>query len=671
MATSRWTVTADDGGSGSLDLDGEALTAPSTLFLLVADGVPHERLAGTEVTADERTVSVTGSAGPLHVRWSARRVGGCDVWELTLTVRNDATHPVELTRLDPIAISPDGLWQTRSFRSAWGDEFRQDRDDTWGHLRLDVRSGRSSHGHSPLLVLERDAAGLLVAPAWSGNWHIDLEGGRLTAGISPWGFATVLAPGEELEAPAVVVAVGRDLGAASAQMQTAVATDWLPRSAASDAVPVEWNHWWPYEDAEVTESVILANAAVAARIGIEVSTVDAGWFGDADAASDWQQQRGDWDRVNTARFPSGLEALGEGIRAAGTQAGLWVEAEAVGAQATLRERAPELIAHAAPGWRRDPSYGSMTVSLDSDDPSFLGYVCLGSPQGRAHVAAALESAVTRQGAQWIKLDFNIDPDSGCARTDHGHGAHDGLLRHYQGLYAVLDDFREQHPEVILEACSSGGLRQDLGLARHVHCFFLSDPDHTEHHLQALWGSSLVLPPIALLHWSWSQWRGDYPPAQRDWDAVTAQEFDTMLRAAMLHRFGVSLRLVELRDELLERLAVHVRLFRDVLAPFVRNGVLHRLTEQPRTHGRGERVPAFQLDLGERSVVAVYRLPEGGAPDAVRPVGARADRDYTVTDLTTGLRRRVPGSDIEQGGLPLTQGEETSWLLLVEPAHPAQ
>ena len=35
----------------------------------------------------------------------------------------------------------------------------------------------------------------------------------------------------------------------------------LPRSAASEAMPLEWNHWWPYEDQEVTEGVIAANAA--------------------------------------------------------------------------------------------------------------------------------------------------------------------------------------------------------------------------------------------------------------------------------------------------------------------------------------------------------------------------------------------------------------------------
>lgn len=666
MSITRWVVCRNERDPFvRLHLHDHPVSDVSPPCLVELDGALVETWTDAVVVEGDDGVEISGSLGSLRARWCARRLGGAQAWELGLELENAGTEPVRVTRMDPMTLQLSELWQVRTFRSAWGEEFRPDVDDTWGDLRLESRSGRSSHGHSPTMVFEREGAALIVAVAWSGNWHLAVEGGRVTGGISPWAFATDVGPGETLCAPSVVVAAESDLDRASAQMQTAIATDWLPRTAASDAVPVEWNHWWPYEDVEVDERVILANAAVAAQIGIEVSTVDAGWFGDADAGSDWQLQRGDWDRVNTQRFPSGLAALGEGIRRAGTAAGIWVEAEALGSVARARTVHADAVAHAAPEWRRDPSYGVMTVSLDPKEPTFLGYVCLGSPQGRAQVAAALERTVTEFGARWLKLDFNIDPDSGCQRTDHGHGAHDGLLRHYEGLYAVLDEFRGQHPEVILEACSSGGLRQDLGLARHVHCFFLSDPDYTEHHLQVLWGASIVLPPVALLHWSWSQWRGDYPPAQLDWERVSAHDFDAMLRSAMLHRFGVSLRLVELRPELRERLELHVRLFRERLAPFVRDGVLHRLTGQPRSRGRGERVPVFQLSHSEASVLAAFRLDAGRDVPPLRPVGIDPAADYRVVDLASDRSWVLAGADLAADGIAVPAGEETSWLLLLE------
>ena len=597
------TLRADDGLTLAIAL-GEGLLSDASPLLVEIDRRPYTRFedptfdAGVAVVAAEGRLEGTA----LHARWTATRVAG-DVWEFGLALENRGERPLTVTRMDPLSLAlAGGYWRTHSYRSAWGDEFRPEHGTTRHDTVLEVRSGRSSHGMTPWLGLEREAvtpdgsgAALIVSPAWSGNWHIHaMAGGHVTAGISPWQFAVELAPGDSVSAPSVVVAIGQDLDVASLALQAAVRDHWLPRTAFTDSLPVEWNHWWPYEDAEVSEAVIAANAQAARDLGIEIATVDAGWFGAADAASDWQEQRGDWHLVNTERFPAGLEALGQAIRDAGVLPGFWIEAEAVGASARLRAEHPDLLARAVDGRRHDPSYRTMTVSLDPTDPTFLGYVCLGSEAGRTHVRDSMDRLIEVTGARWIKLDFNIDPDAGCTRTDHGHGAGDGLLRHYQGLYTVLDEVRARHPDIVLESCSSGGLRIDLGLARHVHAFFLSDPDYTEHHLEVVWGASRLLPPLGILHWSWSQWRGDYPPSAVDWATLDDDAFDTMLRAAMLHRFGVSLRLTELRPSLRRRLAAHVELYRERVAPLVRTGVLLPLTPPPERGGLGERAPVAQL-----------------------------------------------------------------------------
>lgn len=583
----------------------------------------------------------------------ARQLAGLPVWEHTLRLRNDGPGPVTVTRADALELALEGTWSTLAFTSSWGQEGAPVRSTTADGVHLESRSGRSSHGWHPWLGLERGGEGLIVSPAWSGNWHIDLDDGVLTAGISPWRFVLELAPGEEFSAPSVVVATGVTMDDAAVLLSTAIGRDWIPRSTASDRLDVEWNHWWPYEDAEVTEEVIAQNAALAGGLGIRVVTVDAGWFG-APGETYWPDQRGDWDAVNTDRFPSGLAALGAAIRERGPRAGIWFEGEAVGAKATLRREHPELLA--LTDEPRDSSYGVGTVSLDADDPSFLGYLCLGAPAARDFVASALDRLVEEVGAEWIKLDFNVDPDSGCTRTDHGHGEGDGLLRHYEGLYSVLDAFRERHPEVVLEACSSGGLRIDLGLARHVHCMFLSDPDYTEHALQVLWAVSLMLPPVGMLHWSWSQWRGDHEPSKLDFAALGRDAFDTILRAAMLHRFGISMRLPELSEDQLAAIHQHVSLFNDTLAPFVRDGNLHRLTAQPLRAGEGERAPAFELVLGERSIVAAFVLPGGTAPDALSTVGVGA----RVTDLATGATWMRDDTLVRLPAGP------SSWLFLIEP-----
>lgn len=657
-----------DLGALTLDLGG----APLAILGMPAVETDRALVDAPGVAGDDR---IDADVDGLHLEWSVRRVGDGPVWECALVAT--ATSDVTITRGDSLALLLDGKdrgeqWTVHSYKSAWGDEFRPEGPGTTRHdTVLEVRSGRSGHGAVPWagVVRENGPGALIITPAWSGNWHIRVASdGRIAAGVSPWEFSVALKVGERLAAPTVVIAVGEDLDEAGAALQVAVRDHWMPRTPWTDALPVEWNHWWPYEDAEVNEGIIAANADVAARVGIEVATVDAGWFGDSDASSDWQEQRGDWDRVNLERFPSGLEALGDRIREAGLSAGMWIEAEAVGRSARVRSSRPDMLARSVERKRHDPSYGLMTVSLDASDPSFLGYVCMGSADGRDHVLTSMCRLVTETGARWIKLDFNVDPDSGCTRTDHGHGAGDGLLRHYEGLYAVLDEFRTRHPEVLLESCSSGGLRIDLGLARHVHGFFLSDPDYTEHHLEVLFGVSRLLPPAGILHWSQSQWRGENPPQQLDWSALAPDAFDTMLRAAVLHRFGVSIRLIELREDLLDRLATHVALYKTAIAPLVRDGVLHPLTAPPIRGGLGERRPAIQLSAGNRHLVAVFALDGESTPGASEPVvpWGITDGEWTVTDLADGTVTTRRGADLHASGLALPHhAGATSWLVLIE------
>jgi alpha-galactosidase len=626
---------------------------------VVLDGSP-QRPAPDEEPTPQRAIE-----------WSAVPRGTAGgVWECTLTVHNRGVADLLVSRADPLCgVLGAGEWSALHFTSGWGAEFAPVRGDLSTPVRLQGSSGRSSNGRSPWLGLERPGAALVVSPAWSGNWHIDVEPDTdysrvLSAGISPVDFGTVLAPGASFAAPSVFLAAGGTLDDAAARLAAAVGSDLSPQTPESAALPVEWNHWWPYEDAEIDDEVFRTNAATAAGLGIQVCTLDAGWFGRAAADSDWQHERGDWAHVNTERFPRGLPALASDVRAMGMDFGVWIEAEAVGSGARLRAEQPDIIATRSRPPTGERDYKLETVSLDAADPAFLGYVCLGSPGGRRHVLGAMDALVRETGARWVKLDFNVDPGAGCDRVDHGHGPDDGLLAHYEGLYAVLDEFRAAHPAVLLEACSSGGLRLDLGLARHVHCFFLSDPDWTEHHLQVLWGASLLLPPVAILHWSWSQWRTGNPHQKLDFAALSTAGFDTVLRAAMVHRFGVSLKLPELPAALAERLRVHVDAFRRDIAPLVREGVLRRNTGQPLRHGGGERVPVFQLDAPGAHLVAAFVLPGGRAPAALRWSGLDPAATYRVADPTDPDRDPIvaTGAALIADGVALPAGPATSWLL---------
>jgi alpha-galactosidase len=430
-------------------------------------------------------------------------------------------------------------------------------------------------------------------------------------------------------------------------------------------VPLTWNHWWPYEDQEINTETFLADVTVARELGYELAVLDAGWFGGADEASDWWKIRGDWDEENSVRFPDGVAGLAAATRAAGVEFGVWCEIEALGLDARIAAALPGIVA------RRDddPDY----VGIREDDKGWLGYVCLGSPAGREHVLDVLDRLIGRTGARWLKVDFNLDPGPGCSRTDHGHEVGDGLYEHYVGLYSVLDELRGRYPQLVVEDCSSGGLRLDLGLLAHVHCGFLSDPDWTEFQLQLLWGISQMLPAASIYHFSESQWRGHHPRQHLDPKTISTADYDASLRAVSLHRFALSQKLHELPDALRDRVRAHAADYRDHVIPALReHGVIRPLTAQPRRDGGGERWPAFQLTAGDRHVVMAIALDGAGEDSRVRPLGLAPETIYGVRLLGPGAEAADLGTTDGLGAELGTEGillrrasGATSWLLVIE------
>ena len=653
---------SEGGGSLSVHLDTGVVLHQAPPLSLVADGVTVDRFLSARVEATSEGAALVGEVAPgLVARLTVRPVGPSGCFEFALGLSNSGDRPIAITRADSLAVTAlASLSDALAYTSRWGDEYQPIPFTVTEPRVIDVRSGRSALGHSPFLALSGPAT-LAVAPVWSGNWHISLDPGpdgiRVTAGLNPWKFEHILQPGRTFEAPEVLLALGGDLEEATLALTRAVGAT-LPRTAATEAIPLEWNHWWPYEDKDITEEIFLENARLATELGFVTSTLDAGWFGAPDPDTFWWDIRGDFASENRARFPGGIGHLGAETRKRGQKFGIWEEWEAVGLKAEIRRSRPDLMA------RRDDD--PPEEPLDKEDPGFLGYICLGSEAGRAHLRGLIEDLVAKTGCEWIKLDFNLDPKAGCSAPGHDHGPGDGLYAHYRGLYQVLDEFRAAHPEVVVEACASGGLRIDAGLMRHLHCAFLSDPDWTPHHLQVVHGTSHLMPPAAMLHWPMSEWRGKHTNqtlSLRD-PALTADQFDAILRSGFMHRFGLSWRLPDLPEHWRVRLKAHLDHYRTHVAPLVRDGDLRRLSGTPLRRGGGEPLPAFQLSSGDTHLLLGFALEPAAEGLCIRPqeggfvLKPRAldpDRTYQLVSLaadgSTPVLGQKSGAAWMDEGLP--------------------
>jgi alpha-galactosidase len=644
-------------------------TASSSLFRIdLGDQIVTALTPGVHLTDIQQTHDGAGmqcttftydTPQRIQITQTFKTYAGTHLLEAAVSVVNRTNAAVTIHRIDTLVIDiPTGSYESIGYSGGWGSEFEPKAQRLIGDVVWQTRSGRSSHGMHPWVGLTRDQRALLsVSVVWSGNWIIRADeqpagGYQLSAGLNDWAFHTTLAPGATTDAPAVVAVFGANpsLDDNAAAYAAVGRSHWYPKNTLSTALPVEWNHWWTYEDRAITEQTFRANVDVAAQMGMEVCALDAGWFGPSDPGTHWYDYRGDWHIVNTTRFPSGIRALSDYVHAKGMAFGLWCEIEALGVRAEAGLTNPAIVA------RRD------------DTP--CGYVCLASAAGWDWAFATLDRLITDYRADWIKLDFNLDPGAGCNRTDHGHGAGDGLHGHYQGYYRLLAAIRAKHPEVVLENCSSGGLRIDLGIAQQTHMAFLSDPDWPEHSLQLFWGASSMLAPDAILHWGFCEWGfADHP--QQTFDptsaAVTASQLDYYTRISMLHRFGFSQGLPTLLPWIRDRYVQHIDIYKTVVRRFVRTAQLHRLTNQPRRDGTLDRYAGFQYidHTAGDMLVAFFRLPGAKPKRRFWLHGIDPLRSYRCTWLGDNRVATIPGAVIAAGWMVDDLGEPGSALIHIQ------
>jgi alpha-galactosidase len=121
----------------------------------------------------------------------------------------------------------------------------------------------------------------------------------------------------------------------------------------------------------------------------------------------------------------------------------------------------------------------------------------GNAEARQWVLEKLSQLIAESGADHIKWDNNAWVNN--TRPLQGGGTADGNFRHVTGLNQVLAALKERFPWLLIENCSGGGNRLDLGLLRYTDAGWMDDRTspsaHVRHNLQGL---TTFLPPAYLL-----------------------------------------------------------------------------------------------------------------------------------------------------------------------------
>jgi alpha-galactosidase len=355
-----------------------------------------------------------------------------------------------------------------------------------------------------------------------------------------------------------------------------------------ETLPVIFNDYMNCLWGNPTTKALLPIIDKAAEVGAEYFVIDAGWY--AELGETWWESVGAW-QPSATRFPAGLSEVIQYIRGKGMTPGLWLEIEVMGINCPLVRQLPDSWFFLREG-KRVIDHGRYQLDFRN-------------PEVRTHADGIIERLLREFGIGYIKMDYNINAGPGTDRGSDSPG--DGLLEHNRAYLDWIKSLFDRHPELIIENCSSGGLRMDYAqLAIHS---VQSVSDQTDFRLNALIAAacaSAVTPEQAAL---WS-----YPLKGADEEETIFNMVTVLLlrihQSGCLHEISpTALQFVK------EGIAVYKRIRPDIPKgiPFWPLGLPHF----------GDGWAAFGLDCGANGYLAVWRL-EGKrhSPRITLPTGTK-------------------------------------------------
>lgn len=523
-----------------------------------------------------------------------------DVLVRRAMLRNTGDAPLTLTKMMSSLVDLPGEYEMTTFDGGWIAEMRASTVPVQASRVVNEScTGFSSHRHNPGFLLSEGGATENTGRVYgfnliySGNHYAaaqrSLQGlTRVVQGVSPENFLHILQPGECFETPEAVMAFSPcGYAELSRRMHRFVNEHIIPDYWRGRERPVLFNSWEGCMF-DFTHRKLVSLAKDAAELGCELFVLDDGWFGER---NDDKAGLGDY-AVNRKKLPHGLDGLAKEISQLGMQFGLWFEPEAVNMDSDLYR--------AHPDWALtdefEPLLSRHQLLLDLTRAEVRDYIV-------ENVCAVLDSAPIT----YVKWDMNRHSVALGAR------AHAYIL----GLYDVLARIFRPRPHILLESCSSGGNRFDLGMLCFGPQVWCSDDTDPIERLTIQGNLSLLYPQSTF---------GAHVSAAPHAQTLRNTPLCTRGNVSFFGCLGYELDLGHLlkveREQIREQIAFYKR---------------HRRTFQ---FGSFRRVKnGWQVSGGDTVLAAVFRTLTHAAPgyETLRLCGLDRQRRYRLSTMAQKLR----------------------------------
>jgi len=371
-------------------------------------------------------------------------------------LKNNHQQPLVIRKIMSLMLDlDDSDYDLYTFDGGWIKEaHKHKRNISYGTYVIDSTTGASSNRHNPGIIIAKketnEDQGMCIGVnlMYSGNHYEAVQKSnhdmlRIMTGINPHCFEWILNQGESFETPEAVLSYSNQgFNQLSKHFHDFVNQHIVPKQFQFQERPVVLNSWEAFYF-NFNQRKLLKLAKQAKSLGIELFVLDDGWFG---KRNDDTTSLGDY-HINQKKLPRGLSYLANRMKKQGLKFGLWFEPEMVSPSSDLYTKHPE-YAVMIPG--RKASLGRNQLVLD-----------LCQKEVRDYIKKSLHQILDEVSIDYIKWDMNRHiTDMYSKSLDHqGKFFHTYIL----GLYDILKDIQTCYPNLLIETCSSGGNRFDLGM----------------------------------------------------------------------------------------------------------------------------------------------------------------------------------------------------------------
>ena len=220
-------------------------------------------------------------------------------------------------------------------------------------------------------------------------------------------------------------------------------------------------------------------------MGGELFVMDDGWFGMKYHRDNDSYSLGDWT-VDTRKLPHGIQGLIDTAKKHNIKFGIWIEPEMTNSKSELYEKHPEYII--APTYREPvQGRGGTQLVLDMSNPKVQDLVfhivdtLLTNYPELYYIKWDANAPVMNHGSQYLTKD----------RQSHLY------IEYHRGFEKVCQRIRAKYPNVIIQACASGGGRANYGVLPYFDEFWVSDDTDALQRIYMQWGTSYFFPAVTM------------------------------------------------------------------------------------------------------------------------------------------------------------------------------